>query len=103
MKKLFSVFSASSISLLPLREIFLFLFFPLLLSAQEFPPPPNPPRLLNDFANALSQSETASLEQKLVEFNNSSSTQIAIVIMHSIGQYEIADYSYQLGRKWGIG
>jgi uncharacterized protein len=103
MKKLFSVFSASSISLRPLREIFFFFLFPVFLFAQEFPPAPNPPRLVNDFADALSQNETASLEQKLVEFNNSSSTQIAIVIMHSIGQYEIADYSYQLGRKWGIG
>src|SRR6187401_700848 len=103
MKTLLLFFSANSATLRPLREILFFLLFPLVLFAQEFPPAPNPPRLVNDFAGALSQNESASLEQKLVEFNNSSSTQIAVVIMHSIGEYEIADYTYQLGRKWGIG
>jgi len=100
MKKLTSAFFA------PLRSLRLIIFFfliPFFLSAQEFPPPPNPPRLVNDFTGTLSQNETASLEQKLVEFNYSSSTQIAIVIMRSIGGYEMSDYAYQLGRKWGIG
>src|SRR5690606_388276 len=31
------------------------------------------------------------------------STQIAVVILKSVGDYEIADYGVQLGRKWGIG
>jgi len=73
------------------------------LIAQEFPPSANPPRLVNDFTNTLSLQELAQLEQKLVAYNDSTSTQIAIVIMRSTGDYEIADYSQRLGEHWGIG
>jgi uncharacterized protein len=73
------------------------------LIAQEFPPSANPPRLVNDYTNTLSAQELAQLEQKLVAYNDSTSTQIAIVIMRSTGDYEIADYSQRLGEHWGIG
>jgi uncharacterized protein len=73
------------------------------LMAQEFPPMANPPRLVNDYTNTLSTQELAQLEQKLVAYNDSTSTQIAIVIMRSTGDYEIADYSQRLGEHWGIG
>jgi len=73
------------------------------LFAQDFPPAPNPPRLVNDFTQTLSSSEIAQLESKLVAYNDSTSTQIAIVIMKSVGQYDISDYAFQLGEKWGIG
>ena len=73
------------------------------VTAQDFPPVPNPPRLVNDFTGTLSSEEAAQLEQKLVAYNDSTSTQIAIVIMRSVGEYDIADYSFQLGEKWGIG
>lgn len=82
--------------------ILLFLFgFPAF--TQEFPSPSNPPLLVNDFTGTLSVNEIALLESKLVAFNDTTSTQIAIIIIHSVGGYEIADYAYQLGRKWGIG
>jgi uncharacterized protein len=86
-----------------LREIIFFLLFPLIISAQDFPASPNPPRLVNDFAGALSESEISSLEQKLVAFNDTASTQISIVIIHSVGVYDISDYAFKLGDKWGIG
>ena len=34
--------------------------------AQDFPPVPNPPRLVNDFTNTLSNAEKQQLENKLV-------------------------------------
>ncbi len=71
--------------------------------AQDFPPVPNPPRLVNDFTETLSASEIAQLESKLVAYNDTTSTQIAIVMMKSVGPYDIADYSIQLAEKWGIG
>jgi uncharacterized protein len=73
------------------------------LSAQDFPEQPNPPRLVNDFANVLSPEEEQSLERKLVAFDDTTSTQIAIVTITDLGPYEIADYSYRLFEKWGIG
>lgn len=77
--------------------------FASLNSFSQFPEKPNPPRLVNDFANFLSPDEQARLEQKLVDFNDSTSTQISIVTLNDLGPYEISDYAFQLGEKWGIG
>lgn len=71
--------------------------------AQEFPDKPNPPRLVNDYANVLSASESNALEQKLRRLNDTTSVQIAIVIIPTYGQYDRAQYAIELGRKWGIG
>jgi len=67
------------------------------------PEAPNPPRLVNDFANILSPDELQSLESKLVAFNDSTSVQIAVVIVPTLGGYEKADFAQQLGQKWGVG
>lgn len=70
---------------------------------QDFPSPPDPPRLVNDFTNTLSPSEENALERKLVAYNDSTSTQISIVLLGSVGPYDISDYTFQLGDQWGIG
>jgi uncharacterized protein len=87
----------------PFLLLFLFSLTFLQVIAQDFPEPPNPPRLVNDFTGTLSPEEVSQLEQKLVAYNDTTSTQIAIVMMRSVGQYDIADYAFQLGEKWGIG
>ncbi|TXK51968.1 TPM domain-containing protein [Pontibacter qinzhouensis] len=69
----------------------------------DFPPRPNPPRLVNDLANMLSAEEEAALERKLVNYNDTTSTQIAIVTLTSIGGYAIDDYAARLGEQWGVG
>src|SRR5690606_31800926 len=51
----------------------------------------------------LSATDVERLEHKLVAFDDSSSTQIAVVVMQSTGQYEIADYAVRLAQQWGIG
>ena len=51
----------------------------------------------------LNQDEVNSLEKKLVAFNDSTSTQIAIVTVPSLMGYDKADYAQRLGEKWGIG
>jgi len=71
--------------------------------AQDFPEKANPPRIVNDYANFLSAQENSALENKLVQFNNQSSTQIAIVIVKSLDGYDPASYAFGLGEKWGIG
>jgi uncharacterized protein len=71
--------------------------------AQDIPPKPNPPRLVNDLANQLNASEEAQLEQKLVAYNDSTSSQIVIAIVPTTGDYPIADYAFKLGREWGVG
>lgn len=74
-----------------------------LLFGQNFPAQPNPPRLVNDFADVLSSSERESLEQKLVAFDDSTSTQIGIVTIESLEGAEVGSYASELGEKWGIG
>lgn len=71
--------------------------------SQNIPARPVPPHLVNDFARLLSAEEVNSLEKKLVLFNDSTSTQIAIVIVSDLGGYDKADYAQRLGDKWGIG
>lgn len=81
-----------------------FLLWSSLAFAQDIPEKPNPPRLVNDFVGGLlSESQEAALENKLVAYNDSTSTQIVVVIINSTEPYDIADYAYQLGRKWGVG
>lgn len=67
------------------------------------PSRPNPPRLVNDFANLLSNDEVMALESKLLIFNDSTSNQIVIAIVSDLGDYEKADFATKLANKWGIG
>jgi uncharacterized protein len=59
--------------------------------------------LVTDYTNTISADEKQMLENKLVAFNDSTSTQIAVVIMKSVGEYDINEYGQRLGRAWGIG
>ncbi|MDA9555284.1 TPM domain-containing protein [Pelobium sp.] len=69
--------------------------------SQSFPPKPD--HLVNDYTNTLSTEQIESLERKLVAFDDSTSIQVAVVLIQSLDGYEINDYGYQLGRAWGIG
>jgi len=69
----------------------------------SIPEAPVPPRLVNDFAQILSPDELQNLESKLVAFNDSTSVQIAVVIVPTLNGYEKADFAQQLGAKWGVG
>lgn len=71
--------------------------------SQNIPDRPVPPRLVNDFAGMLKSEEVNALERKLVAFNDSSSTQIAIVIVPKLDGYDKSDYAQRLAEKWGIG
>jgi uncharacterized protein len=75
----------------------------ILAVAQDFPEKPSPPRLVNDFAGMLNQQEINALENKLVVFNDSTSTQIAIVTITDLKGYGVSDYAQRLAEKWGIG
>lgn len=88
------------------NKLFLFLIFIALtfpLIAQVIPERPAPPRLVNDFATILSADEVSRLERKLVLFNDSTSTQIVIVIVKSFNGYDMYDLAQRIGEKWGVG
>ena len=69
----------------------------------SLPDRPSPPRLVNDLVGMLSPGEVEQLERKLVTYNDSTSSQLAIVVVKSTGIYEPADYAFSIGRKWGVG
>jgi len=79
------------------------LAFPLLAQQKQIPPVPNPPRLVNDFADILNPAQEAALERKLVAYDDTTSTQIAIVVESTTGGEDIFDYSFRLADSWGIG
>ena len=81
--------------------LLLFLLFPLFIQAKEVPTRSN--TIVTDYVGVLSQQERTTLERKLVAFDDTSSTQIAIVIENSLEGDEIFDYSYRLAEAWGIG
>ncbi|MBG9378064.1 TPM domain-containing protein [Panacibacter sp. DH6] len=70
---------------------------------QDLLPKPNPPRLVNDVAGVLSPEQREILEQRLVDLDNNSSNQIAIVTVPDLQGYDVADYANKLFRSWGIG
>ncbi len=71
--------------------------------AQTLPARPDPPRLVNDFAGVLSDSEVQSLENKLVAFNDTTSNQIAVVIVDDLQGYDRSEYAYKVAKEWGVG
>jgi uncharacterized protein len=89
------------------RSIFVILLATLFLSAgvngQYIPEPMKPLRLVNDFTGLLSEQQMFDLNNKLLNFNNETSTQIYVVSFDSIQGYDIADYAQRLAQQWGIG
>jgi uncharacterized protein len=73
--------------------------------AQEIkiPERPDPPRLVNDFAGMISGGDAEAIERKLDAYNDSTSTQIAIVTIPTLGGAEINQFATELFHKWGIG
>jgi uncharacterized protein len=71
------------------------------------PKRPTAPRLVNDFANLLTQDQIDALERKLVAYDDSTSNQIAIVILPTItangDEYPIEDVALRILRDWGVG
>lgn len=67
------------------------------------PERPNPPRLVNDFANILTPEQEQALENKLVAYDDSTSTQIAVVSVETLQDYPIEDVALQILRRWGVG
>lgn len=75
----------------------------LTVRAQNIPPRPSPPRAVNDLAGVLLGNEAEMLEQKLRAYNDSTSTQIVIVTMKTIGDYESSEVALKILRDWGVG
>ncbi len=65
--------------------------------------PPSPAKLVNDYSGTLTAEQIATLEHKLVKYDDSTSNQFAVVLVKSTDGYSIEDAAIELGRKWGVG
>lgn len=62
-----------------------------------------PTVLVNDYAGVLSSSEKQQLERKLVAYDDSTSTQIAVVLVNTLDGKPIEETALNIYRSWGIG
>ena len=83
--------------------LFLLLFTISICHAQRIPNRPSPPRLVNDFTNTLTANQVNNLEYKLRNYNDTTSTQIAVIFINDLQGTTAADFAYQIGEKWGVG
>lgn len=72
------------------------------IMAQECPPA-STGKLVNDFANVLTDQEEKRLSQKLVNFANETSNQIVIVTHPDLCGDAPYNFATELGQKWGVG
>lgn len=91
-----------------MKQLLAFIFSFLVLFAQAqvekaIPEPMQPRRLVNDFVNLLTHDQQEQLERKLVAYDDSTSNQVAIVIVKDLKGYDASEYATALGRKWGVG
>lgn len=85
-----------------------FLFFFLIgfyfaFSQDNLPDKPNLETSVYDGAYILSNAQKADLEQKLIKYNDTTSTQIVVATVKTIHGKNIAMYATEWAHKWGIG
>ncbi len=71
----------------------------------QFPKPLNPPRLYNNVSKIklLNSQEEAQLEEKLLQFEQQTSNEIAVIVIDDLLGLEPSEYSFRIGEAWGIG
>lgn len=67
------------------------------------PPKPKFQTSVYDYANVLSSNEKAQLEQKLIKYSDSTTTQIVVMTIESLQGEDIAFIAPKIAQEWGIG
>lgn len=67
------------------------------------PARPEPPRLVNDLAGVMTQAQADSLEQRLVAYSDSTTTQIAVLVVPDLEGQDAASYAIDTHESWGVG
>lgn len=84
---------------------FLLVFLALLATGTAFAgwPPEKSNRLVNDYSGMLTQAQAQALERRLVDFNDSTSNQVVVVVTPTIYGDDEDAAAQQLGQAWGVG
>ena len=72
-------------------------------NSQNYPTRPEPAVYVNDLANIFQEQQRADLETMLINYYDTTSTQIVIVTINSLEGMDASQYATELGEKWGIG
>ncbi|MEE9350476.1 MAG: TPM domain-containing protein [Flavobacteriaceae bacterium] len=67
------------------------------------PPKPKLETSVYDYATILNTYQLKSLEQKLIKYNDTTSTQIVVATIRSLGGKNIAMFATEWAHEWGIG
>jgi uncharacterized protein len=65
--------------------------------------PAKPTGYVNDYAHVLSPAARQQLEALCTEVNDKAKAQIFVVIVPSLGDRTVEDYSFDVATKWGVG
>lgn len=71
------------------------------MALAQIPERPDPPRLVNDLAGVLG--DTDELEDTLVAHARRTSNQIVVITINDLGGYEPWEFAQQVGQQWGVG
>ena len=80
----------------------LFCFLPT-FAQFEIPKKPDLQTSVYDYANLLSATEKSQLEEKLIRYSDSTSTQIVVVTIESLKGDDIGILAPKWGHEWGVG
>lgn len=64
---------------------------------------PVPIHYVHDYANAISETQEQVLNEKLRRFDDSTSVQIAVLLVNSLEGRKIEEVGLEIGRTWGVG
>ena len=87
------------------KLLFVFFLFCLQPATAQFDVPKKPDLQTSvyDYANLLSASEKKSLEEKLVRYSDSTSTQIVVATIETLNNEDIGALTTKWAQEWGIG
>jgi len=74
------------------------------ISAFQIPKKPSEEKAVYQLdVKALNPNQEATLNQKLIKYADSTSTQIVVIFVKTIGNQDIARFTTDLGEAWGVG
>jgi uncharacterized protein len=83
--------------------IFLFLNSGLLFAQFTIPEKPSFQTSVYDYASILNAQEKAQLEEKLIKYSDSTTTQIVVITIESLKNEDVSLLATKWGQTWGIG
>ena len=90
-------------TLLTLKLFVCFLFTQISFAQFDIPEKPVFQTSVYDYANVLNANEKAQLEEKLIKYSDSTTTQIVVITIESLKGEDIGILTPKWGQTWGIG